>query len=49
MSGGDSAEARFNLEAAMRKQSPVMSEKYHVCCDTDGAAATAFEQGMVHL
>ena len=46
MSGGDSPEARDNIKHAITACNKNISSSYVVCCDTQGAVATACEKGM---
>ena len=49
MSDGDTADICGQMEAAMRARSPVISQNYYVCCDIDGAVATAFQKGILYF
>ena len=48
LAGGDHESARRKIADAMKETYPNDSDNYYVTCDTEGALATACENGNVN-
>ena len=49
LSGGEMTEAQERIIAGLKEKYPHTSTHYHVCTDTFGSIATAFDNGTHYL